>query len=189
MSRKRVVTGVVGAVGIGITSLVVVTTIWVNHRYNPRAEQMRLQEEIRQLSSQVQQLKQEQAMPSMVLNRYRNSICYIYGVYHVGMPHERPGLRARLSGTAFVVADRLLATNRHVAQPWYEDPESEALIRLGATPVLEKLIAFFPGAPTPVAVTPIVLSGNADLAILRVENAPATKASEPLPLADSTPPP
>lgn len=189
MSRKRVVTGVVGAVGIGITSLVVVTTFWVNHRYNPRAEQMRLQEEIRQLSSQVQQLKQEQAMPSMVLNRYRNSICYIYGVYHVGMPHERPGLRARLSGTAFVVADRLLATNRHVAQPWYEDPESEALIRLGATPVLEKLIAFFPGAPTPVAVTPIVLSGNVDLAILRVETAPVTKTSEPLPLADSTPPP
>ena len=80
MSRKRVVTGVVGAVGIGITSLVVVTSFWVNHRYNPRAEQMRLQEEIRQLSSQVQQLKQEQAMPSMVLNRYRNSSCYIYGV-------------------------------------------------------------------------------------------------------------
>jgi serine protease Do len=33
------------------------------------------------------------------------------------------------------------------------------------------------------------LSGNADLAILRVETIPATKASEPLPLADSTPPP
>jgi hypothetical protein len=125
----------------------------------------------------------------MVLNRYRNSICYVYGVYHVGIPHERPGLRARLSGTAFVVADRLLATNRHVAEPWYEDPESEALIRLGATPVLEKLIAFFPGVPTPVAVTPIVLSGNADLAILRVEAVAAMKTSEPLPLADSTPPP
>jgi S1-C subfamily serine protease len=98
-------------------------------------------------------------------------------------------LRARLSGTAFVVADRLLATNRHVAEPWYEDPESEALIRLGATPVLEKLIAFFPGAPTPVTVTPIVLSGNADLAILHVESVPATKVLEPLPLAESTPPP
>jgi S1-C subfamily serine protease len=179
----------IGALGLGTALLTVATTVWVNHRYSPRAEQTKLQEEVSQLSSQLQQLKQEQAMPTMVLNRYRNSICYIYGVYHVGIPHERPGLRARLSGTAFVVADRLLVTNRHVAEPWYEDPESEALIRLGATPVLEKLIAFFPGAPTPVAVTPIVLSGNADLAILRVEAILATKTSEPLPLADSTPPP
>lgn len=189
MRRKDPVTAVISAVGLGAVLLIVSTSIWLNHRYSPRAEQTKLQEEVLQLSSQVQQLKQEQAMPSMVLNRYRNSICYIYGVYHVGIPHERPGLRARLSGTAFVVADRLLATNRHVAQPWYEDPESEALIRLGATPVLEKLIAFFPGAPTPVAVTPIVLSGNADLAILRVDDVPASKTAEPLPLAGSTPAP
>jgi serine protease Do len=189
MPRNGTVTAMIGALGLGTALLTVATTVWVNHRYSPRAEQTKLQEEVSQLSSQLQQLKQEQAMPTMVLNRYRNSICYIYGVYHVGIPHERPGLRARLSGTAFVVADRLLVTNRHVAEPWYEDPESEALIRLGATPVLEKLIAFFPGAPTPVAVTPIVLSGNADLAILRVEAILATKTSEPLPLADSTPPP
>jgi S1-C subfamily serine protease len=189
MHWKRTLTAAMAAAGLGAVVLAVAGTVWLNHRYNPRAEQARLQEEILQLSSQVQQLKQEQAMPTMVLNRYRNSICYIYGVYHVGVRHERPGLRARLSGTAFVVADRLLATNRHVAEPWYEDPESEALIRLGATPVLEKLIAFFPGAPTPVTVTPIVLSGNADLAILHVESVPATKVLEPLPLAESTPPP
>ncbi len=168
--------------------LIVGSALWLNRSYSPRSEQARLQAEVGQLSSEVQQLKQEQAMPSLVLHRYRNSICYIYGVYHVGIPHERPGLRARLSGTAFVVADRLLVTNRHVAQPWYEDPESDALIRLGATPTLEKLIAFFPGAPTPVPVTPIVLSGSADLAILRVDSVPATRQLEPLPLAESTPP-
>ncbi len=185
MDRKTIQTSRYALLGLGIAGVLVGTAIWVSRRYNPRAEQAKLQQEIVQLSSQVQQLKQEQDMPSMVLNRYRNSICYIYGVYHVGIPHERPGLRARLSGTGFVVADRLLATNRHVAQPWYEDPESEALIRLGATPVLEKLIAFFPGAPTPVVVTPIVLSGNTDLAILRIESAPDTKPLQPLPLADS----
>jgi serine protease Do len=189
MPWKRNVTAAVAAVGAGTAFLAIASSVWLNHHYDQRGQEAKLEEEVRQLSSQVQQLKQEQAMPSMVLNRYRNSICYIYGVYHVGVAHERPGLRARLSGTAFVVADRLLATNRHVAEPWYEDPESEALIRLGSTPVLEKLIAFFPGAPTPVAVTPIVLSGNADLAILRVESIPATKQLEPLPLAESTPPP
>jgi S1-C subfamily serine protease len=125
----------------------------------------------------------------MVLTRYRNSICYIYGVYHVGLPNERPGLRARLSGTGFVVADHLLATNRHVAEPWFEDPESEALMRLGSTPVLEKLIAFFPGSPTAVTVTPIVLSGNTDLSLLRVSSVPLTRDLEPLPLASRLPAP
>ena len=81
------------------------------------------QAELNQLTRDVDELKQEQAMPVLVLNRYRNSICYIYGVYHVSMPGHRPALRARISGTGFVVAEGLLATNRHVAEPWYGDAE------------------------------------------------------------------
>src|SRR5438067_8634768 len=93
-----------------------------------------LKNQVQQLTLQVQLLKQEQAMPAMVLNRYRNSICYVYGVYHVSFPDRRVGLRARLSGTGFVVANGLLATNRHVAEPWYGDADADALIRRGATP-------------------------------------------------------
>ena len=104
----------------------------------------------------------------MVLNRYRNSICYIFGLYQVGFPGQRPSLRARISGTGFVVADGLLATNRHVAEPWYGDPESDALIAKGATPQLEKLLAFFPGFSTPVNITPAVFSAKGDLAVLRL---------------------
>ena len=96
-----------------------------------------LHEQMQQLTQQVDELKQEQAMPALVLNRYRNSICYIFGVYQVGFPQQRPALRARISGTGFVVADGLLATNRHVAEPWYGDPESTVLIGKGATPRLE----------------------------------------------------
>ena len=117
------------------------------------------QEELNQLTRDVDELKQEQAMPALVLNRYRNSICYIYGVYHVSMPGHRPALRARISGTGFVVAEGLLATNRHVAEPWYGDAESDVLISKGAKPELEKLVAFFPGFPLPVDITPLVLVG------------------------------
>jgi len=162
------------------------SAIFLAARYNPRPEEARLQRQVQQLSSQLQQLRQEQSMPAMVLTHYRNSICYIYGVYHVGFPNQRPGLRARISGTGFVVSDGLLATNRHVAEPWYEDPEADALIRRGATPELEKLVAFFPGAPLPVNITPIVLSANTDLAVLRV---PQNKQLSPLPLSDSPTPP
>src|SRR5215469_7040289 len=70
-----------------------------------------LQQEIRRLTNQVEELKQEQAMPSFVLNRYRDSICYIFGIYQVGFPNQRPIQRTRISGTGFVVANRFIATN------------------------------------------------------------------------------
>src|SRR6266852_69092 len=99
------------------------------------------QDELRQLTRDVDELKQEQAMPALVLNRYRNSICYIFGVYRVAMPGKPAALRARISGTGFVVAEGLLATNRHVAEPWDGDAEADALIHKGARAELGKLVA------------------------------------------------
>jgi hypothetical protein len=133
-------------------------------------------------------------MPALVLNRYRNSICFIFGVYRVGFPGRQPEFRARISGTGFVVADGLLATNRHVAEPWYEDSQSTILIRRGATPHLEKLLAFFPGLPTPVDIIPAVLSSQGDLAVLRIaplrpEDTQAVHQLRPLPLAADIPNP
>ena len=158
-------------------------TAMIVHFYSP-APANDLKNQVQQLTDQVQLLKQEQAMPAMVLNRYRNSICYVYGVYHVSFPDRRVGLRARLSGTGFVVANGLLATNRHVAEPWYGDADADALIRRGATPRLEKLLAFFPGVPTPVNITPTVVSAKGDLAVLRMQDSAATEQLTPLPLAE-----
>jgi hypothetical protein len=68
------------------------------------------------------------------------------------------------------------------------------LIRKGATPRLEKLLAFFPGLPTPVNIIPAVLSSQGDLAILRiaplpVEDTRAVHQLQPLPLAADIPNP
>src|ERR1700739_5070935 len=64
--------------------------------------------EVRQLTQQVEQLKQELAAPSVVLNRYRNSIGYIYGAYHVGFRNQAPTIRTRISGTGFLIGDNLV---------------------------------------------------------------------------------
>lgn len=172
------------AVGI----FLLVSVGFVAHYY-PRPPAQDLRQQVQELSQEVRQLKQEQAMPALVLNRYRNSICYIFGVYQVGFGGQRPALRARISGTGFVVGDKLLATNRHVAEPWYEDPESTILIRKGATPQLEKLMAFFPGLPTPVNLTPAALSAHGDLAVLHIEDSPDVRELLPLPLAVDIPNP
>jgi Trypsin-like peptidase domain len=147
-----------------------------------------LERQIGALNAQVEQLKQEEAMPSLVLNRYRNSICYIFGIYRVGYPHARPQQRTRISGTGFVVADGLIATNRHVAEPWYGDPDADLLIAKGATPVLEKMVAYFPESAEPVNLTAAALSSAGDLAVLRMQSLPHFKLRA-LPLASDQPNP
>jgi S1-C subfamily serine protease len=144
-----------------------------------------LAKQVHALTAQVEQLKQEQAMPATVLDRYRNSVGYIYGIYQVGFPNQRPAIRARVSGTGFLVAAGLLATNRHVAEPWYGDAEAEKLMGQGASAMLENLVIFLPGSPTPVSVSPVSVSKTSDLAILRPQDPAALRGLLVLPLAAS----
>jgi S1-C subfamily serine protease len=183
---QQAVQGVLGvALLLGAVAMV--------HYYMPRAVQgmppSDLQAQVHELTAQVDLLREQQSMPAVVLNRYRNSIGYIYGVYQVGFAHQHPEIRARVSGTGFLIAEGLLATNRHVAEPWFGDSESEALIRRGASPVLESLVVFFPGSPTPVKLLPASRSVSSDLAVLRAEDLDAVRglASLPLAKAESSP--
>jgi S1-C subfamily serine protease len=157
------------------------------HYYTPAPTQVpkpdELQKQIHLLTEQVAQLEQQQAMPALVLNRYRNSIGYIYGIYQVGFANQPAAIRARVSGTGFLVGDGLLATNRHVAEPWYGDSEAEGLIQRGATATLESLVIFFPGSPMPVSLTPGVVSSTADLAVVKIEDKNAVRGLSLLPLA------
>jgi len=145
-----------------------------------------LQKQVHDLTAQVEQLKQDQAMPAVVLNRYRNSIGYIYGVYQVGFSNQRPVIRARVSGTGFLVGNGLLATNRHVAEPWYGDSEAQKLIDQGAVGMLESLVVFFPGSPTPVNLSPASVSKTSDLAVLHADNTEVVRDLAILPLAKSS---
>jgi hypothetical protein len=146
-----------------------------------------LQTQVHELTAQVELLRQEQSMPALVLNRYRNSIGYLYGVYHVSFGNQRPEIRARVSGTGFLVGDHLVATNRHIAEPWYGDSDAEALIRRGATPMVETLVIFFPGLPTPVRLSHPTLSKSSDLAVLRAEDSEILRRLPVLPMVAKSP--
>jgi len=144
-----------------------------------------LRTQIHELTAQVKQLKQEQSMPALVLSRYRDSIGYIYGVYRVGFTNQHPEIRARVSGTGFLVGNDLVATNRHIAEPWHGDSEAEKLIRRGATPVVETLLVFFPGSLTPIRLTNASVAKSSDLAVLRAEDSEALRRLPILPLSKS----
>lgn len=122
-------------------------------------------------------------MPMLVLDRHRNSICFLYGIYSFRGADGRVRRRMRISGTGFVVAEGLVATNRHVAEPWFEDEEAEALIRRGATPRLDQLIAFFPNRRDGIELSGVRVSAEADLAVARFTEAKAVSELKPLPLS------
>ncbi len=144
-----------------------------------------LQSQVSELTVQVKQLRQEQSMPALVLNRYRNSIGYIYGVYRVAFANQRPEIRARVSGTGFLVGNHLVATNRHLAEPWRGDSEAEKLIRSGGTPAVETLVIFFPGSLTPVRLSQASVSKTSDIAVLQAEDSEVLRQLTILPLAKS----
>jgi S1-C subfamily serine protease len=167
--------------------VVLVGAAAVFHYYEPATAQVPppddLQRQVHALTQQVAQLQREQAMPALVLSRYRNSIGYIYGVYQVGFANQPASIRARVSGTGFLVGDGLIATNRHVAEPWYGDSEAEGLIQRGAAATLESLVVFFPNSPTPVTLSTGAVSSSSDLAVLKIDNKAAIRGLAVLPLA------
>jgi len=144
---------------------------------------------VSQLSAKLANLEKQQDMPAIVLKRHRNAICYLYVVYTLDWP-EKSVVRqlqrtTRVSGTGFLVGDDLIATNRHVLQPWFEDPDDGAAIREGAIPKIEKMVAFFPGLMDPVRLTNVRVSMDQDLAVAKIADGPLPDTFQPLSLAAS----
>ena len=145
-------------------------------------------QEVSRLQAEVESLKQEHVTSARILRQARDSICYLYGSYRfvpTGDRGARPQSRTRFSGTCFVVAEGLVATNRHVAEPWFEDEQASHLIRQGASPRLEKLVAFFPNLPFGLELSQVTVSPEADVAVARFDPALAGGRLRPLPLADA----
>ncbi len=146
-----------------------------------------LAQKVHDLSRQVEELERQQSQSVAAVNNARDSVAYIFGIYHISGRLPGQSFRARVGGTGFVVAPGLLATNRHVAEPWYGDREATVALNQGASAQLEKLVAYFPGSPQPVALHPAVLAKQGDLAVLRIEDTSFTEKLHPLTLAQAQP--
>jgi S1-C subfamily serine protease len=166
--------GVLALVGAGLMA----------HYYAP-PDTTAMEQQVHQLSRQVADLERQQSVSAAAVDDARDSVAYIYGIYHVSGHGQ--DLRARVAGTGFVVAPGLMATNRHVAEPWYGDREVAVALRQGGTPVLETLVAYFPGSPLPVNLETAVLAKHGDLAVLRLETTAFTKKLRPLTLSQVLP--
>ncbi len=80
-----------------------------------------------------------------------------------------PVLYLRSSGTGFLVSADQILTNRHVAEPWWEEKSVKPLIDAGFRPVRELFRAFFPGIKEPFPLRAHRMSDKADVALLRFD--------------------
>src|SRR5713101_585880 len=169
----------------GLLGVLALLGAGVMARYYAPPETAGLEQQVHQLTRQVADMERDQSFSAATVDNARESVAYIYGIYHVsGRPQS---FRARVAGTGFVVAPGLLATNRHVAEPWYGDREVTAALRKGGSPVLETLVAYFPGSPLPVKLETAVLATHGDLDVVSFETTAFTKKLHPLTLSQTLP--
>lgn len=131
--------------------------------------------------------------PSIVAN-YGQSVALIYGTYSFVDPRAGrearfrepsesnnpigPGGAVNLStdgngpiyevefiGTGFLVGKGLVLTNRHVVQPWVDDPIASMIRSQGFQPRLKELSSYFPKAPQAFALKQLEVNAARDLAI------------------------
>jgi hypothetical protein len=77
-----------------------------------------------------------------------------------------PEVRADFFGTGFLVEEGKILTNHHVAQPWWKNDELSGVLQQGLEPAIAEIMAYFPDAPSGVAVGISQISDEADLSVL-----------------------
>jgi len=80
-----------------------------------------------------------------------------------------PEVRLDVFGTGFPAgAEGHILTNRHVAQPWWDNDELNELTSQGFQPMISSIHAYFPGDPRTYTAEIEQISQDADLASMRV---------------------
>lgn len=115
-----------------------------------------------------------------VLSEFSRGVCLLHGIYTFygevdGKPAQIPDasgapLEIEYIGTGFLVSEAgQIITNRHVAQPWWNNDNVAQLLAQDFTPKFVSLTAAFPGKPpTAVDTATIRLSDDVDVAIISV---------------------
>jgi S1-C subfamily serine protease len=153
-------------------------------------EMQTLKDELGATRRRIASLEDERAAGERIIKAYGPGVCLLQGAYGFYDAEGRP-LRQAFEdetaggppsvdgrgppfvvdyyGTGFLVdKSGLVLTNRHVAEPWWNDGAAAALRRQGFEPRFVRLRAFFPGHGESFAVEQDRVSEAADLALLKV---------------------
>lgn len=155
-----------------------------------------LTQKVAHLEKRMEAVEARQRNMTDILARARGAVVYIWGTYtfvdkggqplrHVindqGEPVADPqGLPlvdvtgtgpiavSNYCGTAFLVGGQgEMLTNRHVAEPWWEDDKGAPLLAAGLKPVFLRLRAFFQERSTGVPIEVMRIDEKLDIAVVR----------------------
>jgi S1-C subfamily serine protease len=162
------------------------------------SESRTLRAELQATRDRLAALESERAAGERIVRDFGPGVCMIQGAYVFQDADSRP-LRLKLDesgaaakdadgnalldpegagpvheveflGTGFLVDRRgLVLTNRHVAEPWWNDDEAKSLAERGFSARMTTLRAFFPRQKEPFALTPGSLAERTDIALLRCD--------------------
>ena len=162
------------------------------------AEARTLRTELQATRDRLAALEDERAAGERIVREFGPGVCMIQGAYVFQDADGRP-LRLRLDedgaptrdadgnplldpedagpvreveylGTGFLVDRKgLVLTNRHVAEPWWNDDEARTLAEQGFKPRMTMLRAFFPRQKEPFTLALGPLAERADVALLRCD--------------------
>lgn len=113
-----------------------------------------------------------------------------FGLPQLSLEGDGPPAGRQITGTGFVIGDQgNLITARHVAMPWKNDANVEAMSGQGFEPAMIRFIAYLPHKTSAIEVEILKASDDADLALLRRKNADEqlvglTLSTEPPTLGD-----
>jgi len=166
---------------------------WTGRGENTAAE---LKRQYADISRRLEALESRQRNMTDILAQARGAVAYIWGTYtfvdkegrplrHVvnelGVPVADPQgfplvdvkgtgplAVSNYCGTAFLAGPGgLLLTNRHIAEPWWEDEKSDPLLAAGLKPVFIRLRAFFQERVESVPIEVLCIDERHDIALVR----------------------
>jgi len=88
------------------------------------------------------------------------------GGYPTSIEGSGPVVTSYVTGSGFLVTPSRLVTNRHVVEPWWQDPSVEAAIERGFEPRHTVMLAYFPNLRRPVELRAAKRSDEADVAVM-----------------------
>jgi S1-C subfamily serine protease len=158
-----------------------------------------LRHKLYETARHIESVNRERSLGERIIKQYLSGVCYIEGAYRfydtsgsplrflaldsAGEPikdsqgqtlyttsGEAPMVEVYYSGTGFLVSKSgWILTNRHVAEPWWEDREVKELAGKGFQPRLQFFRAYFPTIGEPFTLNVIRTSTQADIALVQAD--------------------